>query len=242
MAPALPCRPKLRLLCVGVALAFLLGVDVGRADIYKDIQIIWSADHTYYFMDGDSEALALSLDFNRGSAFKSNDMYLFARIDLDIKLVEGNSAGTVCTVYDRGGRRDDPVVRQQRGAGRAVPVVAAAAGVREPVERRRLGDAGRARQDGLVAGALRLLLPQLQHHLLPAVAGGVVVRRRARRVPALQPLPQGARRPAVGAQHGLRHLRLLHRHEQPVHRHQQAQGVLAPAPPVRNLISLGLVE
>lgn len=101
MAPALPCRPKLRLLCVGVALAFLLAVGVGRADIYKDIQIIWSADHTYYFMDGDSEALALSLDFNRGSAFKSNDMYLFARIDLDIKLVEGNSAGTVCTVYVR---------------------------------------------------------------------------------------------------------------------------------------------
>uniref|UniRef100_A0A453CTW8 Xyloglucan endotransglucosylase/hydrolase n=1 Tax=Aegilops tauschii subsp. strangulata TaxID=200361 RepID=A0A453CTW8_AEGTS len=98
-ASPLPCRPKLRLLCVGVALAFLLAVDVGRADIYKDIQIIWSADHTYYFMDGDSEALALSLDFNRGSAFKSNDMYLFARIDLDIKLVEGNSAGTVCTVY-----------------------------------------------------------------------------------------------------------------------------------------------
>ncbi|KAF7018110.1 hypothetical protein CFC21_031430 [Triticum aestivum] len=99
MASPLPCRPKLRLLCVGVALAFLLAVGVGRADIYKDIQIIWSADHTYYFMDGDSEALALSLDFNRGSAFKSNDMYLFARIDLDIKLVEGNSAGTVCTVY-----------------------------------------------------------------------------------------------------------------------------------------------
>ncbi|VAH36044.1 unnamed protein product [Triticum turgidum subsp. durum] len=97
MASPLHCRPKLRLLCV--ALAFVLAVDVGRADIYKDIQIIWSADHTYYFMDGDSEALALSLDFNRGSAFKSNDMYLFARIDIDIKLVEGNSAGTVCTVY-----------------------------------------------------------------------------------------------------------------------------------------------
>uniref|UniRef100_R7WFM7 Xyloglucan endotransglucosylase/hydrolase n=1 Tax=Aegilops tauschii TaxID=37682 RepID=R7WFM7_AEGTA len=97
MAPALPCRPKLRLLCV--ALAFLLAVDIGRADIYEDIEIIWSADHTYYFMDGESEALALSLDYNRGSAFKSKEMYHFVRIDIDIKLIEGNSAGTVCTVY-----------------------------------------------------------------------------------------------------------------------------------------------
>ncbi|VAH51345.1 probable xyloglucan endotransglucosylase/hydrolase protein 16 [Triticum dicoccoides] len=97
MAPALPCRPKLRLLCV--ALAFLLAVDMGRADIYEDIEIIWSADHTYYFMDGESEALALSLDYNRGSAFKSKEMYHFVRIDIDIKLIEGNSAGTVCTVY-----------------------------------------------------------------------------------------------------------------------------------------------
>ncbi|XP_048553224.1 xyloglucan endotransglucosylase protein 7-like [Triticum urartu] len=97
MAPALPCRPKLRLLCV--ALAFLLAVDMGRADIYEDLEIIWSADHTYYFMDGESEALALSLDYNRGSAFKSKEMYHFVRVDIDIKLIEGNSAGTVCTVY-----------------------------------------------------------------------------------------------------------------------------------------------
>ncbi|KAF7018113.1 hypothetical protein CFC21_031432, partial [Triticum aestivum] len=231
MAPALPCRPKLRLLCV--ALAFLLAVDIGRADIYEDIEIIWSADHTYYFMDGESEALALSLDYNRGSAFKSKEMYHFVRIDIDIKLIEGNSAGTVCTVYDRGGRRDGPDVRQQRGPGRAVPVVPAAARVREPVERGGLGDAGRARQDGLVAGALRLLLPQLQRHLVPAVARRAVVRHRARRVHALQPLPQGAGRPAVGARQPLRHLRLLPRQEQPVQRRNQAQGVLAPAPPVR---------
>ncbi|KAE8815628.1 putative xyloglucan endotransglucosylase/hydrolase protein 16 [Hordeum vulgare] len=97
MAPALPCRSRLRLLCV--ALAFLLALDMGMADMYKDIEIIWSADHTFYFMDGEREALALSLDYNRGSAFKSKEMYHFVRIDIDIKLVEGNSAGTVCTVY-----------------------------------------------------------------------------------------------------------------------------------------------
>ena len=34
-----------------------------------------------------------------GSGFRSKSSYLFARIDIDIKLVAGNSAGTVTTVY-----------------------------------------------------------------------------------------------------------------------------------------------
>ncbi|CAM0902932.1 unnamed protein product [Alopecurus aequalis] len=82
-----------------IALAFLLAVDMVSANIFKDIKLLWGADKTYYFMDGNSEALALSLDKSQGSAFKSQQMYLFARIDVDIKLVEGDSAGTVCTIY-----------------------------------------------------------------------------------------------------------------------------------------------
>jgi hypothetical protein len=72
-------------------------------DILLDqkIELIWGASHTYFFMDGDTETLALSLDEQKGSCFRSLDMYLFARIDVDIKLVEGNSAGTVATVYVR---------------------------------------------------------------------------------------------------------------------------------------------
>jgi hypothetical protein len=71
------------------------------ARIAEDIKLLWNAEKTYFFMDGDSEALALSLTKNEGSSFKSNDMYLFARIDVDIKLVEGDSAGTVATIYVR---------------------------------------------------------------------------------------------------------------------------------------------
>lgn len=81
-------------------LAFLLlAVELGTADIYKDIELVWGASRTYFFMDGDSESLALSLDKSTGSCFKSKAMYLYAQIDLDIKLIEGDSAGTVCTVY-----------------------------------------------------------------------------------------------------------------------------------------------
>jgi hypothetical protein len=50
-------------------------------------------------MGGHTETLALFLDEDQGSCFRSLDMYLFARIDVDIKLIEGNSAGTVATVY-----------------------------------------------------------------------------------------------------------------------------------------------
>ncbi|XP_047062989.1 xyloglucan endotransglucosylase protein 7-like [Lolium rigidum] len=95
-----PSRPKHRC-CgfLGVALAFFLAVEVAAAGICSEIELLWGADRTYCFMDGDTEVQAMSLDKSQGSTFKSNQMYLFARIDVDIKLVEGDSAGTVCTIY-----------------------------------------------------------------------------------------------------------------------------------------------
>jgi xyloglucan:xyloglucosyl transferase len=92
------------LLLVAVATVLLLGTHRCAADdqtLGQKIELIWGAAHTYFFMDGDTETLALSLDENQGSCFRSLDMYLFARIDVDIKLIEGNSAGTVATVYVR---------------------------------------------------------------------------------------------------------------------------------------------
>jgi len=84
---------------IGVALAFLLAADMAAAGMFDEVEVLWGADKTYYFMDGDVEALAMSLDKNQGSTFRSRQMYLFARIDVDIKLVEGDSAGTVSTIY-----------------------------------------------------------------------------------------------------------------------------------------------
>jgi hypothetical protein len=86
-----------------VAVLLLTHRCAAEEDIMLDqkIELIWGASHTYFFMDGDTETLALSLDEQKGSCFRSLDMYLFSRIDVDIKLVEGNSAGTVATVYVR---------------------------------------------------------------------------------------------------------------------------------------------
>ena len=86
---------------LGIALAFLLAVDMVAAGIFNDVQVIWGEKRNYYFMDGDSPVLAMSLDKYEGSGFKSKQMYLYARIDVDIQLIEGHSAGTVSTIYVR---------------------------------------------------------------------------------------------------------------------------------------------
>jgi hypothetical protein len=97
------CQRSLLLLAAGVAVLLASSmVQQCAATLDEDIELIWGASHTYFFMDGpDTESLALSLDEQQGSCFRSRDSYLYATISMDIKLVEGNSAGVVGTIYVR---------------------------------------------------------------------------------------------------------------------------------------------
>lgn len=66
-------------------------------NFYKDIDIKWGDGRCKILNNG--ELLSVSLDKISGSGFQSKNEYLYAKIDMQIKLVSGNSAGTVTAFY-----------------------------------------------------------------------------------------------------------------------------------------------
>ncbi|KAI4316016.1 hypothetical protein L6164_024036 [Bauhinia variegata] len=66
-------------------------------DFYQDFQITWGDGHAKILENG--ELLTLSLDKASGSNFQSTNEYLFGKINMQLKLIPDNSAGTIIAYY-----------------------------------------------------------------------------------------------------------------------------------------------
>ena len=87
-----PCRLALLALALAVAAAA-----AGGHDFRRDFDVVWGEGNAR-FLDGGRQ-VELSLDERTGARLQSKERYLFGRFDLEIKLVAGESAGTITSFY-----------------------------------------------------------------------------------------------------------------------------------------------
>ncbi|CAM8937371.1 unnamed protein product [Rhodiola kirilowii] len=83
-------------LCCTFAAVFIFLIGCAESAKFDELfQPSWASDHLLY----EGELLKLKLDSNSGAGFVSKKKYLFGKVRLHIKLVDGDSAGTVTAFY-----------------------------------------------------------------------------------------------------------------------------------------------
>lgn len=88
---------NIRLILVLVFISCMVVKYCASNDLNQDFDITWGNERGKILNNG--EILTLTLDNISGSGFQSKKEYLFGKIDMQIKLVQGNSAGTVTAYY-----------------------------------------------------------------------------------------------------------------------------------------------
>ncbi|GMN43404.1 hypothetical protein TIFTF001_012610 [Ficus carica] len=120
-------------------------------DLRQEFDLVFGDQRAKILDEG--RLLTLSLDQASGSGFTSKKEYLFARIDMQLMLVAGDSAGTVTAYYN----------------WCPIPKQAANEALLNHLECGPMGNKRRAREDQLVQVTFHRLLPELQGRRLHPV-------------------------------------------------------------------------